>query len=143
MKKNLKKINKIFLSLIIFSVFLLFFALFTENVGAVLLEPSIIKGGSEDPGNYIKNIYKITIGIAGVLAVLMIVIGGLEYISSAANPNLKTSAKTRIWAAIGGLLIALTAWLILNTINPDLVNFDLKLDEIKTQKNTNQPKSGG
>jgi len=124
------KVNKTIINLVVFGLFLLFFAFFIENANAVLLEPSIVGGEEKTPSGYIQAIYKLTIGIAGVLAVLMIVTGGLEYISSAANPNLKASAKTRIWSAIGGLLIALTAYLILNTINPDLVNFDLQLKKI-------------
>ena len=47
------------------------------------------------------------VGITGVLAVIMIVVGGLEYIASATNPSAKASAKNRIWAAIGGLLLPL------------------------------------
>ncbi len=131
MRFKFKKINKITIGLITFSVFLLFFVLFTDSASAVLLAPLPYSGDAEkNPGGYIEAIYKLSIGIAGVLAVLMIVIGGIEYIASAANPSLKESAKKRIWAAIGGLLLALSAYIILNTINPKLVGFDFKLTPI-------------
>jgi len=96
--------------------------LFGITAYAALLEPSIAGGeANPSPGSYFKNLYEIGVGLAGVLAVLFIVIGGLEYIASAANPSAKESAKKRIWAAIGGLLLALASYLILQTINPALV----------------------
>ncbi|MCR4330509.1 MAG: hypothetical protein NUV49_01350 [Patescibacteria group bacterium] len=97
---------------------------------AALLEPSIGGGNATgNPGDYFNNIYRLMVGITSVLAVIMIVVGGLEYIASAANPSAKASAKSRIWAAIGGLLLALSSYLILQTINPDLVNFNLNIEK--------------
>ncbi len=115
------------------------FSLFMFSVvyahAALLLEPSIGGGNaSANPGKYFNNIYRLMVGITGVLAVIMIVVGGLEYIASAANPSAKESAKKRIWAAIGGLLLALSSYLILQTINPDLVNFNLNIEKQKLQK---------
>ena len=110
---------------------------------ATLLEPSVGGGNtSADPGEYFNNIYRLMVGITGVLAVIMIVVGGLEYIASAANPSAKESAKKRIWAAIGGLLLALSSYLILQTINPDLVNFNLNIEK-KTLQQTGGAPSGG
>lgn len=87
----------------------------------VLLEGSIIDSDNPSPEAYLSNLYRITVGFAAVLAVVMIVWGGIEYIASAANPSAKENAKKRIWAAIGGLLLALLSFLILQTINPSLV----------------------
>jgi len=95
--------------------------LFGITAYAALLEPSIIDDTNPSTGSYFERLYEIGVGLAGVLAVLFIVIGGLEYIASAANPSAKESAKKRIWAAIGGLLLALASYLILQTINPALV----------------------
>jgi len=103
-----------------------------ENVSAqALLEP--LGGGSSggtvtDPGGYIKNLYGIGVSLAGILAVIMIIVGGVEYITSAANPSGRADANKRIWAAIGGLLIALLSYIILNTINPNLVRFGVSID---------------
>ena len=69
------------------------------------------------------------IGIAIVLAVLMIVIGGIQYMGSDAFTS-KEDAKSKITMALFGLLIAFGAWLLLNTINPDLVTFKI-LEPIK------------
>ncbi|MEK7134181.1 MAG: hypothetical protein AAB819_00420 [Patescibacteria group bacterium] len=93
-----------------------------------LLEPiGGIKIISGDPAAYYVLLYQIGVGIAGLLAVIMIAIGGVEYIASAANPNLKEAAKTRITMALIGLLLALGSYLILNTINPRAAQFELAL----------------
>lgn len=74
--------------------------------------------------SYIPNIFTLLIGLAGVLAVLMIVIGGVQYLSTDAISG-KSEAKERITNAILGLLLAIGAFVILNTINPDALKFDL------------------
>jgi len=69
-----------------------------------------------------NNLVFLIIGIAVVLAVLMIVIGGIQYMGSDAFTK-KEDARNKITMALFGLLIAFGAWLLLNTINPDLVSF--------------------
>jgi len=71
-------------------------------------------------GNYLNIIFKILIGIAGVLAVIMIVIGGIGYMLEE-SVFAKGESKKKIWAAIWGLLLALGAFIILETINPQLI----------------------
>jgi type IV secretory pathway VirB2 component (pilin) len=75
-------------------------------------------------GTYLNIIIKIIIGIAAVMAVIMIVIGGIEYMTSELISG-KEAGKERITNAIFGLLIALGSWALLNTINPDLLNTSL------------------
>lgn len=76
---------------------------------------------------YASNIFILSLGIAAVLAVFMIVVGGVQYAATSINPSAKEAAKKRIWGAISGLLIILGAYLILYTINPDLVNLNLNI----------------
>lgn len=78
---------------------------------------------------YFKYIYQIGLGITGVAALTMIVIGGLMYMASAGNASQKSEAKNRITSAVLGLILALGAYLILYTINPDLV----KLTRVQMQ----------
>jgi len=126
---NIKK-HIVALAVLLFAFFA-FYVAALDAFAYVPLEPSIVSGSKNvSPDDYIKNIYQIGIGIAGALAVLMIVIGGIKYIGSAANPSLKGDAKSQIWAAIGGLILALMSYIILNTINPKLVDFDLGLKKV-------------
>lgn len=87
-----------------------------ESVGGVRAGEPI------SAGSYLASIYQTGIAIAGVLAVLMIVVGGVQYISSGISPSAKEDAKSRITSALLGLLLALISWIILNTINPTLLN---------------------
>ena len=72
-------------------------------------------------GNYLNIMIKIIIGIAAVLAMIMIVMGGIEYMTSDLISS-KEAGKDTIKNAILGLLLALGAFLILNTINPQLLS---------------------
>lgn len=71
---------------------------------------------------YIKHLYVFALGIVGLTAFGAMVYGGIVYMSSAGNPSLQTEAKDRITKALLGLGLLLVSVLILNTINPDLVN---------------------
>ena len=76
-------------------------------------------------GNYLNVMFGIFIGICAVLAVIMIVVGGIEYMTSELVHS-KEHGKERITHAILGLILALGAYTLLNTINPDLLKTDLK-----------------
>ncbi len=99
--------------------------------GVILLEPSVV--GKTDTqrvqfGEYMSTLFTTFIAVAAVLAVLMIVVGGIQYISSF-SIGAKEKGKERIWNAVFGLLIAISAFLILQTVNPDIVsNKTLSLD---------------
>ena len=71
---------------------------------------------------YIAGIYYFIISSIGILAVVGIMIGGFQYLMAAGSPEKISSAKTSITSAIIGLIIALTSYLLFNTINPDIVN---------------------
>ena len=95
-----------------------------------LLQPDILGPGDHTKesslGNYLSLLFGTLIALAGGIAVLIIVVSGLQYILSEV-PGIKSSSKGRITEALVGLVLALSAWLILNTINPDLINFKLNL----------------
>lgn len=73
---------------------------------------------------YVRGLFGLLIGVAAVLAVVMIVLGGIEYMSTDAVYG-KSDGKERITQALYGLLIAISCWLILYTINPNLLKFDI------------------
>lgn len=89
--------------------------------------PGITKDGSNDTStiaSYIPGMVQLIIALAGAMAVVMIIIGGIQYMSSDAFSG-KEEGKNRIWNAIWGLMLAISAFVILNTLNPDLVKFNL------------------
>lgn len=78
---------------------------------------------SPDLTTYLIGMFKLLIGVAGALAVVMIVIGGIQYMSTDAIYG-KKDGKEKINRALGGLLLALVSWLILNSINPKILEIN-------------------
>jgi len=81
---------------------------------------------------YIPGLFNLIIGVAGVLAVVMIIYGGIQYMSTDAFQG-KSDAKNTISNAIWGLILTISAWLILFSIYPDadknpFVNFNLNIE---------------
>ena len=97
-----------------------------------------------DLKGYLEGVFQILIGIAGVLAVVMIVICGIKVMSTTSTSG-KAEAKECIWKALFGMLLAIFAWLILNTINPQLLGSDLNLPDLSSSQQTEvaPPGSGG
>ncbi|MDQ5954394.1 MAG: hypothetical protein QG583_322 [Patescibacteria group bacterium] len=89
-----------------------------------------VKDGKCPFGRYMNLMISIFMGIAAVLAMLMIIIGGLEYMTNELA-SAKESGKHKITQAVLGLLLALAAYLILNTINPNLLNLCFHIEEAK------------
>lgn len=69
---------------------------------------------------YVNRIFDISISIGGILAVMMLVFGGFEYMTSEATGG-KKNGLDRIRGALTGLLLLITVVIILNVINPCLI----------------------
>lgn len=82
--------------------------------------------GNLDFVAYLTGYFRLGLAVAGVLAVIMIIVGGVQIMTTDSIYN-KTEGRSRIQHALLGLLLAFAAWLILNTINPQLVTFRPKL----------------
>ena len=64
----------------------------------------------------IKNIVNILLFIVGVASVIMIIIGGLKYTTSAGDQSAITSAKNTILYSIVGLVVAALSFAIVNFV---------------------------
>jgi len=94
--------------------------------------PGLQEEENVDISNYFQNIFNLLIGIAAVLAVVMIIVGGIQYMSTDAVSG-KSEGRDRITKAVYGLILAIASWLILFTINPAILNFDIaKVDRAET-----------
>lgn len=78
-----------------------------------------------DIGAYIEAIYTYSIGAAAVVAVVMIMVGGFQWLTAAGDAGRVSKAKTRINDALVGLMLTVFAWTILNTINPALIKLQM------------------
>jgi len=112
------KTKKLFTILILATICLVFITLDTQAIDY----PEI---GGETPETslegYVRYIYLFALSIVGIAALGAITYGGITYMLSDMITS-KDEAKKWIWGAITGLILALAAYLILYTINPDLVS---------------------
>ena len=138
MYMNQKKTRLIFTILVtailitfIFSLVGSAFAQQTELVYPKILDG---KGGASPPNevrglpNFIKYMFNFGIAIAGLVAFISFVYGGFRYTASAGNPGNLSDARDQIKASLLGLGLLLGSWLLLTTINPQLVVLQLSKD---------------
>jgi len=119
----------IIILLIFCSLFAVHFALasYTLEVGL----PGVDRTTPVGLVQYINYLYLFGLSLVGIAALGSLVIGGFKYMLSDTITT-KEEAKKNISGAIYGLILALAAYLILNTINPDLVNWSIDLPAVET-----------
>lgn len=78
-----------------------------------------------DFGGLIRNIYDVAIGLVGLAVLVQFTIAGLTYMLAAGNAAEVGSATKKMQNAVMGAILLLSAYLILNVINPDLTRTDL------------------
>lgn len=91
-------------------------------------ETKISLGGRRkfsDMADFIKYMYRYSIMAAGIISVLMVIVGGFQWSMSGGNSSIIESARKRINGALMGLTIAVLSYSVLTFINPNLVNFRL------------------
>jgi len=124
------KSNKIILLSFFTSAFSIFYLIpnfVLAYVPLVTDGPLASLGTNPDLKVFLVTIFNWGIGVAVALSVLFIIFGGVEYMTTDAVFK-KEDGKKRIQAAVVGLLIALSSWLILNQINPKIFVNDLSLN---------------
>lgn len=131
---NNTKIKKIALYMITFLLLTYFpyvtFAFLTAK-DYTPLEPNAFKGfdtagtSQSSLANFLGNVFNFGVAAATVLALIMIVWGGIEYMTTDSWSG-KDSGKGKIKDALYGLGLALASYMILYTINPCLVIFTNK-----------------
>lgn len=87
---------------------------------------------------FFNNLYKYLIGLAAALAVIEIILGGLQ-ISTQESVDMHTKGKARIYNAIFGLVLVLAPVLVFSIINPRILNLSVGLEKLPTQPGTSAP----
>ncbi len=83
--------------------------------------PGLPATGHVDLSMYLVGLYNFLLSIVGIVAVMMLIIGGMRYITAAGNSAAISDAKDIVSNAIIGLLLALLSWVFIATINPDVL----------------------
>jgi hypothetical protein len=84
----------------------------------------ISAGQNINLSTYLNALYRGGIIIATVLAVIMITIGAIEYMGSE-SVFTKGEGKKRMTMALLGLILALSSWIVLRTIDEQLIQSDI------------------
>ncbi len=83
-------------------------------------------------GEYVTGVYSYAVVIAGILAGVMFVVGGFQYLTAGGDTSRVSQAKDRIKDAMIGLFLTLGAFVILTTISPQLTSFEaLRIKSVK------------
>jgi len=97
----------------------------------ILLSPSLAlassnyaEGSTSALPNLISNIFTWSLRIGALIAFGALVFGGLRYIASGGNKQAVTQARSYIGGALLGLALLAGSFLLLQTINPALVDGD-------------------
>lgn len=103
--------------------------------------PGINNVSTTGPAGWVAGFYNFALLIAGILAFGAIVYGGFKVATSAGDAHRASEGRAWIWSSLLGLLLLGCAWLILNTINPNLTKLQVPtLSTVSTQSNnTNNP----
>jgi hypothetical protein len=87
---------------------------------------------SEGLPQYINYLFIFGLGLITILALAQMMVGGILYVFAAGNVAKVETAKDHIYQALIGLGLLLASYLLLNTINPDLVNLKTpKIDPLQ------------
>jgi hypothetical protein len=85
-------------------------------------------------GEYISGVYTWIVGAAALFAIVMIMIGGLQYSLGATSSESVGKGKKRIKDAVVGLVLLLSTYAILAIVNPNLVIFKgLTLESVEAR----------
>lgn len=113
----------------LFALALIAVALLTSvsPVWAQDLRPPPIPGlpgvANETPQSLIRDIIiRVLLPIAGIIAVLFIIIGGFQYITSGANQELAETGKKTLRNAIIGLIVIILSYVMVSVIFNTLLN---------------------
>lgn len=86
------------------------------------LETSIDYGCSNDKGGviygFLRGIIKFAGGLVGLVVIMMLIIGGIRYITSTGDPKMVAAAKNQIVNAVTGLILFGLMLAILNFLLP-------------------------
>jgi len=80
---------------------------------------------------YIIYFFNLAVAIGAFIAVIMVIMAGVEWVTSAGNPGKVDSAKKKIVNTLFGVCVLLGCYFILDTINPELTN--IKINDLNCE----------
>jgi hypothetical protein len=115
-KKLIKQIMVFVMLLTILTPMLVVKAQTTDDPFGITYGNSINGLTSADPRVVAKNLIQVILGFLGIIAVVIILLGGFKWMTAAGNEDKVGEAKKIIVAGVIGLIIILGAWAIANFV---------------------------
>lgn len=136
--ENIARFGRAGKTIIITFLVLSFLLIILNSAGAaeLSLEAERFSEEGQFQGNFLlflEWLFPAMLAVATILAVLVLIFAGFKWMAGAVSPPQVEDAKKWIWAAIIGLSLALLSFLILKTINPDLIELE-KPTRVETQQ---------
>jgi hypothetical protein len=73
-----------------------------------------------DPVGFVQKFYGVGLGFVGAISLLMLIYGGYSFIVSRGNPSQVSIAKSYMFYAITGLLLAIFGYVFIQVIMVDI-----------------------
>ena len=112
---------------IFFLLFWLFLLSFPLNSSALILQQNYpqVRGigltSATSLPELASYIYYLFIMVGGIVAFWGLIMGGFQWLTSAGNPGRLSRAKNQVLYSFLGLIILLSSWIILHTLDPSLI----------------------
>lgn len=89
--------------------------------------------------SFVNIIYRLAVGIIGVIAVIVMVVNGIRISTAGDDSGAISEAKERIAQSIFGLAVLFLAWIILRSVNPNFFTTeDLQIQDPRNTQATEQ-----
>ena len=120
--KIIKKLFSVF-----FATFFVFFANLSVSFAQIIIPNKVGPEGSKSLTEWIVDMLQILIGLAGLVAVAVLIVNAFSYITASGDEAKVQKATKGITYAIIGLIIAAISFLIINFVIDNL-NADVQTD---------------
>lgn len=107
-----KKILAFVLSIFVVSLFVLPVVVSAEELNLGINYATYTGLGTKDVRETVARIINVALGLLGIVAVVIVLVGGFEWMTAGGNEEKTGEAKQRIMAGVIGLAIILSAYAI-------------------------------
>lgn len=92
-----------------------------EEVGITAIEEGGLRLGGGDVRQTVARLINVALGFLGIIAVIIVLLGGFKYMLSGGNEEKTSEARKLIVSGIIGLAIILSAWAITSFVVSQLL----------------------
>lgn len=92
-----------------------------EKDGKCLEIKSAIGNIPTEPAQFVKKLFSVILGVAGGIALILIIIAGYRFLTSQGNPEKVQAAREQLTSAIVGLLFIIFSFVILEVVGVDIL----------------------